>query len=195
MHVIQNIFGPNFSFEVHWKCHQVALSKKCLRPCPSAKTSDKNGWIGFFQKCIIAFEKSFLFWVLERQEGKIRNCLLFYAKITVWFAISIKNFFLVKNKTKNFYWNKFVDSWIQESWKHVMSLTYFFFFFGRWRQCRKSINFVQFRTFESIAEPICQGFDRGQVWNASWNLFHSCHIWMVSDLRLEKLKKRDDVKI
>ena len=31
------------SFQVLWKCHQVILSKKCLRLHPSAKTEDKSG--------------------------------------------------------------------------------------------------------------------------------------------------------
>ena len=36
-------FSQVSSFEVLWRCHQVTLSKKCLRLRPSAKTEDKKG--------------------------------------------------------------------------------------------------------------------------------------------------------
>jgi hypothetical protein len=45
------------------------------------KTADKSGYIGLFQKSIIAFEKFFLDEYLRRLEGKIRKCLFFYVKI------------------------------------------------------------------------------------------------------------------
>ena len=49
------------------------------------KTADKSGYIGLFQKRIIAF-KEIIFVLgadeyLKRLAGKIRKCLFFYVKI------------------------------------------------------------------------------------------------------------------
>ena len=52
------------------------------------KTADKSGYyIGLFQKCIIAFEKIFLFWVpMNDWKAKLESAYVFmlkYSKITV----------------------------------------------------------------------------------------------------------------
>ena len=62
----------------------MTLSKKCLGLHPSAKTADKSGYIGLFQKLMIASEKIFFLGAdeyLERLEGKIRKHLFFYVQI------------------------------------------------------------------------------------------------------------------
>ena len=64
--------------------------QKIIRLRPSAKTADKRGKIGFFEKCVIAFEKFFLFWVamniLKDREVKLESAYSFvikYSEITV----------------------------------------------------------------------------------------------------------------
>ena len=79
----------------------MTLSKKCRRLRPSAKTEDKSGWIDFFQKCIIACEKFFLFWVpmniKKDRKAKVESVYSFYVKTFLNNSV-LRNMFVIPKK-------------------------------------------------------------------------------------------------